>query len=354
MSPSVEPEVYDLSSSNGVIALFHTIDAPDEIPRFEGRRAWSFDTWGGICDRKRRQGSPGTALLYLLDFPLPEEFQPRYASSSTLSASPIPDGLEELLVPRLDETIDPWTNDPRSLLGYEHLGYDDRYVSLNTRLIVKLFEDRPAKHEARAADCIANMWQSPSPTPTVEGYLNFISEMYPSAPQSGVARSWNKMEKYVSAELREQKYHTTRHPAVDMKNLDKKDKPNPRYTRKAWKDDIEKLQDIFVQRRGIKTEIQKEIGRVLKAKTKKTIETDEDLREMGPQRLVIPSAGGGRLRHQHRQHGVVAHTNEHRYVPLVSNPWSWLVQLELRMDKPNKLAAFMEQLYAETGTVHGS
>ncbi|KAF9969171.1 hypothetical protein BGZ65_012197 [Modicella reniformis] len=75
---------------------------------------------------------------------------------------------------------------------------DDRYVSLQTRLMVRLFEDRPAKHEARAAQYIANMWQSPSPTPTVEGYLNFISETYPSAPQSGVARSWNKLKEYFS------------------------------------------------------------------------------------------------------------------------------------------------------------
>ncbi|KAF9110671.1 hypothetical protein BGX27_006019 [Mortierella sp. AM989] len=75
---------------------------------------------------------------------------------------------------------------------------DDRYVSISTHLIVKLFGNRPAKHEVHAAKYIANMWQSPSPTPTLEGYLNFVSEMYPSAPQSGVARSWNKLKKYFS------------------------------------------------------------------------------------------------------------------------------------------------------------
>ncbi|KAG0247443.1 hypothetical protein BGZ95_008668, partial [Linnemannia exigua] len=53
----------------------------------------------------------------------PEDFQPRCAVSTTVPVSPIPDGLEELLVPRPDETTDAWTNDLRDVLGYQHLGY---------------------------------------------------------------------------------------------------------------------------------------------------------------------------------------------------------------------------------------
>ncbi|KAG9061695.1 hypothetical protein KI688_007276 [Linnemannia hyalina] len=99
-----------------------------------------------------------------------------------------------------DSDIDSAVDDMTTFPGEGMTLADDRCVSLNTRLILKLFGDRSTKHEARAAEYIANMWQSPSPIPTVEGYLNFISEMYPSAPQSGVARSWNKLKKYFSGE----------------------------------------------------------------------------------------------------------------------------------------------------------
>jgi len=43
------------------------------------------------------------------------------------------------------------------------------------------------------------------------------------------------------------------------------------------------------QRRGIKTEVQKEIRRMLKAKTEKTVMTDEELREMGEEATTTDS-----------------------------------------------------------------
>ncbi|KAK3840225.1 MAG: hypothetical protein JOS17DRAFT_10530 [Linnemannia elongata] len=47
------------------------------------------------------------------------------------------------------------------------------------------------------------------------------------------------------AGLREQKYHTARQAAANKKTLDKEDTPKNRYTRKAWKDDVEKSQDTI-------------------------------------------------------------------------------------------------------------
>lgn len=65
---------------------------------------------------------------------------------------------------------------------------------------MKLFKNRPAKHEACTIQYIARMWQSPEPTPTVEDHLVFVKETYPSAPDSGIARSWNKMKEYFSGD----------------------------------------------------------------------------------------------------------------------------------------------------------
>ncbi|KAF9969276.1 hypothetical protein BGZ73_008467 [Actinomortierella ambigua] len=76
---------------------------------------------------------------------------------------------------------------------------DERSSTLWTHLVMRLFEDRPARHEARAAQYIANMCQFSSPKPTVDGYLEYISKTYPSAPRSGVARSWNKLKEYFSS-----------------------------------------------------------------------------------------------------------------------------------------------------------
>ncbi|KAK3807326.1 MAG: hypothetical protein J3Q66DRAFT_89050 [Benniella sp.] len=74
----------------------------------------------------------------------------------------------------------------------------DRDIPLETQIVVKIFGNRPAKHEARAAEYIANMSKSASPVANVDEFLEFISASYPTASQPSVMSSWNMMKEYFS------------------------------------------------------------------------------------------------------------------------------------------------------------
>ncbi|KAK3829687.1 MAG: hypothetical protein J3R72DRAFT_262861 [Linnemannia gamsii] len=195
----------------------------------------------------------------------PEDFQPRCAVSTTLPVSPIPDGLEELLVPRPDETTDAWTNDLRNLLGYDHLGYlyarflgpdgtpgsSSEKHPLWTHLadLIELQDgtsriyplgrttdsgDHPllglsnlvCEIRQEMATNIENLWKGSAYNRALDYFLRFSL-------------------RFRLAGQRENKYYTARCAAADNKTLDQKDKPKPPYTRKAWKDDVERSQDIF-------------------------------------------------------------------------------------------------------------
>ncbi|KAG0223270.1 hypothetical protein BGW41_005623 [Actinomortierella wolfii] len=61
---------------------------------------------------------------------------------------------------------------------------------------MRIFKNQPTKHEACAAEYISYMWQSSSPTPTVEDYRHFMHNTNPKAPEAGIARTWNKMKNF--------------------------------------------------------------------------------------------------------------------------------------------------------------
>jgi hypothetical protein len=64
--------------------------------------------------------------------------------------------------------------------------------------MVKIFGNRPAKHEARAAEYIVNISRSASPVANVDEFLEFISASYPTASQPSVMSSWSMMKEYFS------------------------------------------------------------------------------------------------------------------------------------------------------------
>ncbi|KAF9939557.1 hypothetical protein BGZ65_010139 [Modicella reniformis] len=75
----------------------------------------------------------------------------------------------------------------------------DLCISLKTRLAVSLFDERPARHELTAVEYIVSLRASSLPTPKVDDFKAFMKAMYPSVPDSGVARSWNKLKAYFTS-----------------------------------------------------------------------------------------------------------------------------------------------------------
>ena len=175
---------------------------------------------------------------------------------------PIPDRLEELLVPRPDEAMDAWTSDLRGLLGYEHLGY----------LYAKFMgpDGTPGSSSEKHPLCthLADLIELQDGTSRIYplgrtgnhpllGLSNLVceisQEMATNIEPLSTRAVYNKAIDYPLrfslrfrlAGSREQKYYTARHAAADKRNPDKKDKPKPRYTRKAWKNDVEQSQGDF-------------------------------------------------------------------------------------------------------------
>jgi hypothetical protein len=195
----------------------------------------------------------------------PENFKPRSPASRTLHISPIPDGLEQLLDPRPDETLDAWTRDLRDLLGYKHLGYlyarfmgpDGTPVSSSEKHPLWTHLADLLEMQNGTARIYPLGRTSDSGDHPLLGLSNLVceirQEMATNIENLWTGSLYNKALDYLLrfslrfrlAGLRESKYYTTRRAAADKKKLDKKDKPGSRYTRKQWKDDVEKSQNIF-------------------------------------------------------------------------------------------------------------
>ncbi|KAF9920184.1 hypothetical protein FBU30_010027 [Linnemannia zychae] len=77
---------------------------------------------------------------------------------------------------------------------------DNHYIAVLTHLTIKVFNHRPSGHEKYAAQYIARMCKSPVPSPNVKGFVDFFSIEYPSAFQSSIARTWNKLKDHFSNE----------------------------------------------------------------------------------------------------------------------------------------------------------
>jgi len=195
----------------------------------------------------------------------PDGFQPRSATSTTLFVSPIPDGLEYLLVPRPGEALDAWTTDLRDLLGYEHLGYlYARFLGPDGTPQCSAETHPLWTHLAdliELQDGTSRIYPLGRPTDSGDhpllGLSNLVceirQEMATNIENLWTGAIYNKALEYLLrfslrfrlAGLREERYYNKVHAAAERKAMDKKDKPKPRYTRKAWKDNAEKSQDIF-------------------------------------------------------------------------------------------------------------
>ncbi|KAF9353174.1 hypothetical protein BGX34_011752 [Mortierella sp. NVP85] len=96
-----------------------------------------------------------------------------------------------------DDTL-PASDGDSSVTSDSKVGSADRDISLEAQIMIKIFGDRPAKHETRAAEYIANILRSPSPAPSLEEFLDFLLETHPTTASSCAKKSWNTIKEYFS------------------------------------------------------------------------------------------------------------------------------------------------------------
>ncbi|KAK3815498.1 MAG: hypothetical protein J3Q66DRAFT_370826 [Benniella sp.] len=76
-------------------------------------------------------------------------------------------------------------------------GNKEPCISLKSRLTSSLFHDRPARHEITAVEYILSL--PASSTPNANDFQDFVKAAYPSAPLSGVAKSWDTLRRYFTS-----------------------------------------------------------------------------------------------------------------------------------------------------------
>lgn len=196
---------------------------------------------------------------------LPTGFEPRSPVSPTLLVSPLLAGLQERLEWRSNETKDLWMDDIRSLLNYDHLGY------LYARFLgpdgtpTSSAEQHPLwtylADIMEEQDGISRIYPQGRTTPSGDHPLLGLSNLVCDIRQqmaTAIENLWTGplisttmnyllrfSLRFRLSPLREEKYFATTHTLGKEKNLEKMNQSATRYSRKAWKGEVERSQNIL-------------------------------------------------------------------------------------------------------------
>lgn len=67
-------------------------------------------------------------------------------------------------------------------------------------LAIRIFGDRPNKHDLIAVDYVSSLHESSSPTPKMTDYQAFAKAKYPTATDVGISKSWDMLKDYFTSE----------------------------------------------------------------------------------------------------------------------------------------------------------